>query len=560
MIWALRDPLRFAAERRAMAELEARSDWLTVRTWRLLPGGDLGIEFDIQTGDETFDGCLAYPDAFPQVPPSLRPREERRWSRLHQYGDGGELCLEWGPDNWEPAITGADMVESVQRLLAAEEREVADSLPVPTRHAVTAGQALRGETHRFVATGVLEERLASLQNDSQATFSLRYRAGNLLTVLATLDDEPEWIDASIPQPILDVGFNMPGRVVLVPARPPGLTGQAGPLRTMLLGAPACEGAKDEILLCRAPDGELFASYLRHESDVALELGVVRAEPRQRLDAEHGRLDATSVGVVGCGSMGSKLATSLARSGVGRFVLVDDDVMRPSNLVRHDLDWNAVGRHKVDALSDRLKLINPQVTVDVRRHRLGGQESNAGLDATVTTLAGCDLVIDATADGRAFNYAAAAAAEGARAMLWAEIFGGGFGGLIARSRPGLDPEPHKARAAIEAWCREMGTTAPRPGNDYEGIGADRTMIADDTAVSTIAAHAAALAVDTLLGRAPSRFPVSAYMIGMQEEWIFTAPFDTWPIDLGSGTSAAPSYDPADPELKAALTDLGSIVGR
>jgi hypothetical protein len=86
-----------------------------------------------------------------------------------------------------------------------------------------------------------------------------------------------------------------------------------------------------------------------------------------------------------------------------------------------------------------------------------------------------------------------------------------------------------------------------------------MIADDTAVSTIAAHAAAIAVDTLLGRSPSLFLVSAYMVGMAPGWIFTGPFDTWPIDLGLGTAVALAFDPGDPAARDALQDLGKVIG-
>ncbi|WMW13801.1 ThiF family adenylyltransferase [Klebsiella pneumoniae] len=45
-------------------------------------------------------------------------------------------------------------------------------------------------------------------------------------------------------------------------------------------------------------------------------------------------------------MGSKIATSLARSGIKRFLLVDDDYLATSNIVRHELYWNHVGKHKV----------------------------------------------------------------------------------------------------------------------------------------------------------------------------------------------------------------------
>ena len=53
----------------------------------------------------------------------------------------------------------------------------------------------------------------------------------------------------------------------------------------------------------------------------------------RLDKEHEALAGRKVALVGCGSLGSKVAVMLARSGVGKFLLVDDDLFFPDNLVR-----------------------------------------------------------------------------------------------------------------------------------------------------------------------------------------------------------------------------------
>jgi len=558
VIWVLRDPLRFAAEREAVAALEAASPWLAVTGWRLLPGGSVAVEFDIDLGHAVFGGRMDYPQSFPSVPPSVRPRKEVRWSRLHQYGAAGELCLEHGPDNWTPATTGADMIASAQRLLMAEVREAQTDEPVPTRHTVTTGQALRPDARRLISTPALEARLGQLAGAVPATFSIRYRAGGWLTLLATLDGDDEWIDADVPQQLVEAGVTVRGYAVSVGARPVGLTGSAAVLRASVLGTPADDGAEDEVILCRTPGGGICAAYLLNKSDYAVELAVVAAQPRVRLDAGHAALAQRSVGLVGCGSLGSKIAASLARSGVGRFVLMDDDVLRPCNLVRHELDWTSVGRHKADALADRLQLINPAVVAEPRRHRLGGQESNGALDGAVTQLARCDLIIDATADCRAFNYAAAAAAEGVRPMVWAEVFGGGFGGLVARSRPGLEPDPQTARALIEQWCRDKGVEPPRAGADYDGTSGDVTMMADDAAVSTMAAHAASLALDVLLRHDTSRFPHGAYMVGMSGEWIFDEPLQVHPIDLGQPTpKPKPVLDEA--ALAAALAGIGELFG-
>ncbi|TIP80010.1 MAG: hypothetical protein E5X60_37055, partial [Mesorhizobium sp.] len=77
-------------------------------------------------------------------------------------------------------------------------------------------------------------------------------------------------------------------------------------------------------------------------------------------------------IVGCGSVGSKIATTLARSGVRKFTLVDDDIFFSANLVRNDLDARAIGQHKVDSLTARLKDIVANAEISMRRVALGQQ--------------------------------------------------------------------------------------------------------------------------------------------------------------------------------------------
>ncbi|MDD2522406.1 MAG: ThiF family adenylyltransferase [Anaerolineaceae bacterium] len=68
-------------------------------------------------------------------------------------------------------------------------------------------------------------------------------------------------------------------------------------------------------------------------------------------------------IIGCGSVGSLIALELARAGVGRFVLVDHDVLNFHNLCRHQCGIAEVGRFKVDAVKDRILAINPMAEVE-----------------------------------------------------------------------------------------------------------------------------------------------------------------------------------------------------
>jgi sulfur-carrier protein adenylyltransferase/sulfurtransferase len=245
---------------------------------------------------------------------------------------------------------------------------------------------------------------------------------------------------------------------------------------------------------------------------------------------------------------------LARSGVRAFVLIDDDVFAPGNLVRHELDWTSMGEHKCDALARHLALVAPGTTCTVRRQHLGGQESSGLTDWSLTQLGQCDLIVDATASPRVLNLLASVSEVAKRPLVWAEVFGGGIGGLIARARPDLDPDPQALRARVNAWCAKKNAPVPRAGVDYDGLRDGVPLMADDADVSAIAAHAARMCIDALIARSPSWFPVSAYLIGLAQEWIFEQPFHTFPVDVGAPATPTPQQVPPDPAHVATIIQL------
>ncbi len=71
-----------------------------------------------------------------------------------------------------------------------------------------------------------------------------------------------------------------------------------------------------------------------------------------------------VGVVGVGSGGGFVAQALAMSGVGKFVLIDDDTLEAANVVRHVADLRDVGRPKAEALADLIRQRSPDAEITV----------------------------------------------------------------------------------------------------------------------------------------------------------------------------------------------------
>jgi sulfur carrier protein ThiS adenylyltransferase len=75
---------------------------------------------------------------------------------------------------------------------------------------------------------------------------------------------------------------------------------------------------------------------------------------------HEKIKRAIVGIAGLGGLGSTVAMALARIGVGTLILVDFDVVEPSNLNRQQYFIHQVGMPKVEALKENLLEINPYV--------------------------------------------------------------------------------------------------------------------------------------------------------------------------------------------------------
>ena len=74
-------------------------------------------------------------------------------------------------------------------------------------------------------------------------------------------------------------------------------------------------------------------------------------------------------IIGCGSVGSLVALELARAGVGRFFLIDMDIMSYHNICRHQCGILDVGKYKTTALRERILQINPTAEIHVSHKRI-----------------------------------------------------------------------------------------------------------------------------------------------------------------------------------------------
>lgn len=100
-----------------------------------------------------------------------------------------------------------------------------------------------------------------------------------------------------------------------------------------------------------------------------------------------KLQAVTVGIAGCGGLGSNCANNLARSGIKQFILADFDRVELSNLNRQYYFRKQVGRKKVEALAENLLAINPDLSIKKVCEKL--QKDNI-----LSIFEACNIVVEA----------------------------------------------------------------------------------------------------------------------------------------------------------------------
>jgi len=82
-----------------------------------------------------------------------------------------------------------------------------------------------------------------------------------------------------------------------------------------------------------------------------------------------KLGRAVVGIAGLGGLGSNVAVALARTNVGKLIIADFDKVEESNLNRQQYFVDQLGRGKVEAMTENLRRINPNVKIEGHQLKL-----------------------------------------------------------------------------------------------------------------------------------------------------------------------------------------------
>ena len=100
----------------------------------------------------------------------------------------------------------------------------------------------------------------------------------------------------------------------------------------------------------------------------------------------------TVGIAGAGGLGSNVATSLARCGIGKLVIADYDIVSEDSLNRQYFFFDQIGLKKVHALKHILEQINPETNVETHDIKLTEEK-------VIELFNACDVIVEAVGDAR-----------------------------------------------------------------------------------------------------------------------------------------------------------------
>lgn len=185
-----------------------------------------------------------------------------------------------------------------------------------------------------------------------------------------------------------------------------------------------------------------------------------------------KLRRVTVGIAGLGGLGSNIALMLARSGIGRLVIVDDDTVELTNIHRQCYSLDSVGDKKIDALTREISRINPWCIVEKHDLRLDG--------SNISIFSECDVVCEAFDDAES------------KVMLIEKLSSMGKKIISGNGMAGKGP-------ANSIMTRKVGEDIYICGDGLSDVRTDGSLM--PSRVSVCAAHQANAVVRIILGMEP-----------------------------------------------------------
>lgn len=153
-------------------------------------------------------------------------------------------------------------------------------------------------------------------------------------------------------------------------------------------------------------------------------------------------------IVGCGSLGSSVAVSLAQEGIKKIILVDFDIYEPGNSIRHQLGMKSFGLSKVLALAARIIDICPRCQVLPIFRSIGKMPD----EEFIPLIKEADIIIDTTGSHSTTHFLNWNCVKYKKPLIVGSVTNGAWSCEIFRYRPGIS-------GCWYCWQLQFGSSSP-----------------------------------------------------------------------------------------------------
>ncbi len=444
--WSAEHPERLDWE---MEQFTARG--LDVRT-EVTPDGLTWATTELCIEGSWIPITIKYPRHYPDGPPKFYAAEGTL--ARHQMPDGGNLCVE-DEANWWPWMSAAEIVDEELRSLledtaagadrvAANEADMPEPLSalftytpglvflVPDPMWAPTPQSAFGNM-RFTSLNRTELQSLVLQADGFGSIGARLR--ERLQPGGSPERRGYWVHLDPPP-----SPGVEGLLERCREANPDLERRARDkapkgLDTCWVGVRFSEEGP------RRDDVRIAWLFAEVESGRGRPARVTRLAPaqaltsseRQRRIPELSELAATRVVLVGAGSVGAPVALELARAGVGRLDIYDDDDYDVNNAVRHVLPVTWGGISKAEAVTATCHGVNPFIDVHPHYVSVGGG-NEARTEELVGLIREAHVVIDTTGVPSVSRLLQRTTNDASVPLITAAVTAGGYGAEVLVSQP------------------------------------------------------------------------------------------------------------------------------
>lgn len=492
-----------------------------------------------------------YGPSYPFVRPSVYPVKPRIVNQRHQNpttgkaGTPGALCLlPYAPDRWDVSLTCVDVVERTLRWLKAYEAgtlgdefaapEIELFFPAESRferpNVLLVESLLGGATGHeggciLVPTGAgdfaffapifADDSVDKLEAEMRRLLGLVSPCGTLaakdmlLGEWFALDGEPQLpvpLSSAALMRLLTRSGRSTARAEALAEKKPSFVALIYPteagLHWLIFKTDFTHLRRGKGFRAKHLYTKILLENEKHPLKLYPTLHVSSQTIFRRVSGyEVEKLAGKSCLILGCGALGSRIAETIVKSGIGKVTLVDNDTLRAGNVSRHVLGISSLAQNKADALRQHLLGSNPFAEVEAFS---GSVVSNS---ETLESLVGrADLVLSCLGSDPSELFVSAACAAQEKSVIFCRSF---LQGRLGQVLIYLPPTHCACYGCASAFLAAPSCAVPRPPKiayedlvDFDGDCGSAFIPASAVDLDFVSLQGAQLALAALQGDALS----------------------------------------------------------